>query len=61
MADIAAVWNFQDFGITWRDEPERMAADVHIGYGLFDLRHMASRTLVAGTSGPMMSVRLDRR
>lgn len=61
MADVAAVWNFQAFRFTGRDEPECMAADLHIGYGLFDLRHMASHTLVTGTAGPMMRVRFDRR
>ncbi len=47
---------------SWRgDEFKRVCANVHIGDGLLDLRHMAGHAFVAGTSGRVVRMRFDRR
>ena len=42
-----------------RNELERVAADVHVGDGLLDLRHMATHALISGRTGFVMRVSFD--
>ena len=44
-----------------RDETERVAAHVHVGDRLCDLRHVAGDALAARAAGLVMRVLLDRR
>ena len=59
MADIAGVRNFQSVSRRRSDEAKRMAPHVHVGYRLFDLRHVASDTFVALTTHFVMRVLVD--
>ena len=43
-----------------RDEPERVAADVHVGDGLLDLRHVAGHAFAARAAALVMRVILER-
>jgi hypothetical protein len=61
MADIAGVRNFQAIGLRRIDEMEGVAADVHVGNRLFDLRHIAGDTLAAGATRGMVGMLFDRR
>ena len=44
-----------------RDEPERVAPDVHVAEGLLDLRHVTAHALAARRSRGVVGVRLERR
>ena len=59
MAYVARIWNLQALGLGRRDEAERMAANVHAGNGLLDLRHVAFNAFAAGTARLVMGVLLD--
>src|ERR1700722_6985046 len=59
MADVARVRNFLAIGFAGRDEPDRVASDVHISNCLFNLRHVAAYAFIAGGSGLMMRVRFN--
>ena len=61
MAAIARVWNAEPLGLGREDEPEGVTADVDVGNGLFDLRHVAGHALAPSAAGLMMSVLLYRR
>ena len=61
MAGRARVGDFELVGGRRRDELERMAADVYVGEGLFNLRHMAVDALVAGGAGLVVGVLLQGR
>lgn len=58
MATIAGVWNT---GRRGEDEAERVAADVDVGNGLLNLRHMACHALVSTASGFVVGVLLEGR
>ena len=56
----ARIGNLELFAHRWRDEPERVAADVDIGDRLFDLRHVAGDAVAARTAFRMVRVIFDR-
>ena len=58
MAAIAGVWHT---GRRGEDEAERVAADVDVGNGLLNLRHMACHALASTTSGFVVGVLLYGR
>jgi hypothetical protein len=54
-------WNLEVIRHLRRDERERMAANIDVGNGLFDLRHVAGDAIAAGTPTRVVRVRLDGR
>ena len=61
MTVVARIGNVQSFGHGGIDETKGMAADIHVGNSLGDLRHVSGDALSAGTAGFMMRVLLQRR
>ena len=61
MAAGAWIWNLELIRHFRRNERERVTADIDIRNRLLDLRHVAGHTVVAGTAGAMMGMRLDAR
>ncbi len=59
MAYVTGIRNLQGVGLTWRDEAEGVAADIHIRDRLLDFRHMTGEAIVAGAARLMVRVRLD--
>lgn len=61
MADIARIRNFQRIRRFRSDEMKRVGADVDVGDGLLNLRHVARNTFTARSARFVMGVRLRRR
>lgn len=59
MTQAARIRHLERRGIGRRDEFEGVAADIHVGDGLFDLRPVACDALIPGAAGGVMRVRLD--
>ena len=60
MADVARIRDLVVFRHCRRDESECVAADVIVGKGLLDLRHVAGDTLVSKASGFVAGVLRNR-
>src|SRR5262249_5508785 len=57
----ARVRHLRDLSRAGRNEAEGVAADVHVGDGLFDARHVARDALAAGAPGLMVRVLFEGR
>ena len=56
MTRRARIGDFELVGHRRRDERKRVAADVHVGDRLLDLRHMARHTITAGAAARVMGM-----
>ena len=59
VAGVTGVGHLQRFSPGGRDEAKRMAAHIHAGDCLFDLRHMAGDALAARTAILVVRVFFD--
>jgi hypothetical protein len=55
------VWNVEPLGLRRKDEPKAVTADVEVGDGLLDLRHVARHALASFTAAVVISLLLECR
>ena len=61
VANVAGIRDLQGIGLSRRHEMKRVAADIHIGDRLFDLRHVTGDAFAPGAARLVVRMRFDAR